>query len=321
MIVDRIQQAESAAMRLARQLDSAYPGGPSVIALGKFDGVHIGHRALVNEAVRQAGRLEARPGALTFDPLPFVVFNPGKPFHYLCTPAERVQLLRSAGAQFVPTIEFTDEFSLLTAGEFMHVVHERLNLVALVIGPDVGIGHKREGNVARLRELGGQLGFEIVEVPPVMVDGQPVSSSQIRKHVYAGEASAAARGLGRYYSITGTVVAGDRRGRELGFPTANLNEPEHIVMPADGIYACFVEVAGKRWQSAVNIGVRPTFGEGLRRLIEAYIFDFSQDIYGESMRIEFVERLRGETRFDGVEALKEQIRSDVVNARDRLARE
>lgn len=310
--------AEAALERLRAELAAVAPGGPSVVTVGKFDGVHIAHAAIVRTVIDRARARGAAAGVLTFDPLPYVVFNPGKPYHYLCTVEERVTRLREIGADFVAPITFSQALSRLSAREFLEALVETLGMVEFVGGPDAAIGRDREGTGERLRALGAELGFSFVEAPPILLDGVVVNSSLARHCLWDGDVERAARVLGRPYRLSGVVVPGDRRGRELGFPTANLLPPEHLILPGDGIYGCRATVDGATYRAAVNIGVRPTFGEGLQRLIEAFLLDFAGDLYGRLLTLEFIHRVRGEVRFTSVEALIAQMSDDVRQVRERV---
>ncbi|MDW8252440.1 MAG: riboflavin biosynthesis protein RibF [Chloroflexota bacterium] len=310
--------AEAALERLRAELAAVAPGGPSVVTVGKFDGVHIAHAEIVRTVVARARARGAAAGVLTFDPLPYVVFNPGKPYHYLCTVEERLERLRALGADFVATITFSLALSRLSAREFLEALVQTLGMVEFVGGPDAAIGRDREGSGERLRALSRELGFTFVEVPPVLLDGVVVNSSLVRHFLWDGAVERAARALGRPYRLSGTVVPGDRRGRELGFPTANLLPPPHLILPGDGIYGCRATVDGMTYRAAVNIGVRPTFGESLQRLIEAFLLDFEGDLYGRLLTLEFIHRVRAETRFASVDALITQMHDDVRQVRERV---
>ncbi|GIW05295.1 MAG: riboflavin biosynthesis protein [Dehalococcoidia bacterium] len=314
-----VQASAAAALeRLRSELRAVAPGGPSVVTVGKFDGVHIAHANVVRTVIERARVRGATPGVLTFDPLPYVVFNPGKPYHYLCSVEERVARLKALGAGFVTPITFSLELSRVSAREFLEVLVETLGMVEFVGGPDAAIGHGREGAGERLRTLGRELGFTVVEVPPFLLDGVIVNSSLVRHCLWDGDVERAARALGRPYQLSGTVVPGDRRGRELGFPTANLLPPDHLILPGDGIYGCRAIVDGVVYRAAVNIGVRPTFGDGLQRLIEAFLLDFGGDLYGRTLTLEFIHRVRGELRFPSVDALIAQMHDDVRQVRERV---
>lgn len=313
------EAAATALKALRDTLTEVAPGRPAVVTIGKFDGVHLGHRQLVETACRRAEVLDAVPGVLTFDPLPYVVFNPDKPFRYLCSLPQRVERLRALGVGFVGVLPFSRAMAQLPARDFVQALVEVLQLTELVVGPDAAIGHDREGTVDRLRAFGRELGFGVTQVAPVLVDGAIVRSSLIRHALWTGDVAAAGRLLGQPYTLEGTIIGGDQRGRELGFPTANILPPEHRILPMDGIYGCWADVGGERHKAAVNIGVRPTFGSDLHRLIEAYLLDFSGDLYGKRMTLSFVHRVRGEERFASAEALVERMTKDVAEVRATLS--
>ncbi|MCS7003371.1 MAG: bifunctional riboflavin kinase/FAD synthetase, partial [Dehalococcoidia bacterium] len=207
---------------LRAMLRASAVGRPAVVVIGKFDGVHLGHAALLRAALARAHARDAALGVITFDPLPYVVFNPGKPFHYLCSLDERVARLRDLGAAFVAVVPFSRAIAEVSAEQFVAVLQDELRMVELVIGPGAVVGHNREGDATRLRALGAQRGFTVTEIAPVTDDGRVISSSQVRHALWDGDVQAATQALGRYYTLDGVVQHGDKRGRELGYPTANL---------------------------------------------------------------------------------------------------
>lgn len=291
--------------------------GPSVVAVGTFDGVHRGHQRLVQALVARARAHGATSVVLTFDPRPVEVLRPGTPSLYLCSLASRVELLRAAGAEHVIVVPFTLELSRMPAAEFTACLVRQLGLREIVGGPDVALGRGREGTPAVLAEIGKQQGFGVYVVAGLAEGDEVIRSSIVQRTIAAGDLERAAAFLGRPYRVEGTVERGAGRGKQLGFPTANLAVSERLLLPANGIYAVRFALAGERYAGAASLGTNPTFGDGDRAL-EVYVLDFDRDIYGETATVEFVARLRPERRFDSVSALVEQIRDDVRQVREIL---
>lgn len=292
---------------------------PFALTIGAFDGLHLGHQHLVRQ-VRAAGeRLGGHSAVLTFDPHPDLILRPERERLYLSTPAERARLLEQLGVDHLIVLRFDHELARVPAEKFMSDVARAANLKELWLGPDARLGAGGQGTVPVLQQLGADLGYIVHVVDPLHVNGQAVSSTAIRRMLAAGEVDGAARLLSRPYSLAGEVVHGDHRGRTIGFPTANVAVPAQQVLPLDGVYACQVQLPGEPHgrPAVTNVGVRPTFG-ALRRTVEAHLLDWSGDIYGVTVRVEFVRRLRGEQKFAGIDALVAQIHADVAAARDVL---
>lgn len=276
---------------------------PRRVAVGEFDGVHLGHRAVIagNDTV------------LTFEPHPLAVIRPEAAPKLLTTLERKAELVEALGVQELVVIPFDDDFAAQTATEFVdRVLVERLQAAHVSVGENFRFGHRTQGDTALLRSDDR---FETRVVPLVEADGEVVSSSHIRGLVLAGEVDIAARFLGEPFAMQGDVVAGDRRGRELGFPTANLVPDQALIQPGHGIYAARARFGGEERAAAVNVGVRPQFKTDLVVLVEAYLLDWTGDLYGQRLTIEFLARLRGEKRFDSVEALIEQMHADVAQTR------
>ncbi|HEU5098713.1 MAG TPA: bifunctional riboflavin kinase/FAD synthetase [Roseiflexaceae bacterium] len=302
-------------MELVHGLLPAINGHDTVLTIGAFDGVHRGHQHLIGSAVRRARELGCQSAVLTFDPHPDLVIHPDRDRLYLTSLEERAELIAGLGADLLIVMPFTRETMGLTALEFMSQVRRSVALCELWIGWDFALGRKREGNLARLRELGQQLGYSVHPVDAfALADGTPVSSTRIRNALAQGDLETAALLLGRSFAVQGLVVEGDRRGRTIGFPTANIDVDPRHVLPADGVYVCDAEVGGRRYGAVTNIGLRPTF-DGTRRKVEAYLLDFVDTIYGDTLRLTLRHRLRGEQKFDGIAALITQITADVAAAR------
>ena len=296
--------------------------GPAAITLGVFDGVHLGHRALVT-ATRDAARERgARAVAVVFSPHPDEVLRPGTTVHRLLPPDETLARLRAAGIDDVVELRFDDALRSLEPDAFLAALSPAIEVRTVVMSPDSAFGRKRAGTIDRVREIGRALGFETVAVDSVAVGDVPVSSSRIRASLADGDVAGAAAMLGTLPLLRGTVVHGDRRGRELGFPTANLAFAYPAALPALGIYTGRVGVERRgvpaRHPALVSVGVRPTFHDDGRVLVEVYLLDWEGDLYDATMTLELEGRLREERRFDSVEALVAQMRDDERDARRTL---
>lgn len=301
-------------MLLIDDLEQANLNQDTVITIGAFDGVHTGHQFLIGnliERARETGRLAA---LVTFHPHPAALLNPSVPLRYLTTQGEKVALLERLALDVVAILPFDRKMAQMPAEEFVGMLVGRLHMRELWVGQDFALGRGREGDADALTEMGQRFGFTTRVVPPLVVDGEPVSSTRIRALLRRGKVREATKLLGRYPSLVGEVVPGARRGRLLGYPTANLEVREERAVPRDGVYAVFVFLGNERHFGVSNIGVRPSFDNGART-VETYILDFDRDIYDYDLMVEFVERLRSERRFSDVDDLKAQIRSDVEKAR------
>jgi riboflavin kinase/FMN adenylyltransferase len=288
------------------------------VAIGVFDGVHRGHAALVRTAAKAAAEREARSLVVTFDPHPTAVVAPHAVPAQLTTIERRIALLGSLGVDAVCVMPFTKELSQLSPDDFARrVLVDALHAKAVVVGENFRFGHKAAGDVAMLVELGAELGFEVLP-QTLAADAEAYSSTRVRKLVAAGEVAAAAEILGRDFGVEGTVVHGaGRGGTALGFPTANLDVPEGMAVPADGVYAGWLFLGSRRVPAAISVGTNPTF-DGDARTVEAHLLDFDEDIYGERVRLDFTAHLRGQVAFDGLEPLIAQIETDVADTRRAL---
>jgi riboflavin kinase/FMN adenylyltransferase len=299
------------------------PGGPSfsrtVVTIGNFDGVHLGHRAILARVITRARELEAQAVAVTFEPHPLKVLRPEMQMPLLTTPEQKINLLAAAGLEGVVVLPFNREFAALPARDFVQRYFlERLQVREVVVGHDYCFGRGREGNIDLLKEMGEKHGFTVQVVWAVEADGAVVSSSLIRAMLRLGKVEEAARLLGRHYGVVGRVVQGKGRGAKLlGVPTANIR-PENELLPATGIYAVRVRRGNEKFLGAANIGTCPTFENGEFSL-EVHLLDFSGDLYDENLGVEFVARLREERRFPSIEALAAQIHADIQAAREALA--
>jgi riboflavin kinase/FMN adenylyltransferase len=286
----------------------------SVVTLGNFDGIHLGHQALVSHTVEEARRRKAVSVVVTFDPHPLKVLAPGRAPRLILTVEDKIEMLRELGVDVVVSQRFDRSFANVRAEEFVRRwIVDRLKGKKMFVGRDLRFGHAREGNVEQLVGWGAALGFEVSIVEPILVNGARVSSSRIRGLVADGRVDEARLSLGRYHFVSGSVIAGSRRGREIGFPTANIASRTEVI-PGDGIYATLFHVDDKWWPSASSIGVNPTFGAG-PRTIESYILDFDRDIYERPVKLAFVKRIREEKKFFDVPALVAQIQDDVRTTR------
>jgi riboflavin kinase/FMN adenylyltransferase len=295
------------------------PGRPLAVTIGVFDGVHLGHRHLIDTLKRRATERRLASGVVTLHPDPVQVLRPEVRIAYLTSLEERVELLRATGVDTVAPLTFTSEVAELSAFQFLELLHATLDVKFILMGPDHAFGRGREGTPQRVAEIGEDLGFE-VEVLPAPLEGTSgaVSATAIRNSLAAGEMESVERLLGRPFSIRGPVVRGAERGRTIGFPTANLAVTPDRALPAYGVYITRAIVGGRAYASATNIGIKPTF-EGERPSFEAHILDFEGDLYGRVIRIEVLQRLRGEVKFDSIDSLKAAIAADVQKTRDYFA--
>ena len=302
-------------MQIVRGLESYRPdAGPSAVALGAFDGIHLGHRAILGTAVAHARREKLQALACTFDRHPMEVLQPDRAPLPITTLEERLELIAETGIDTTVVIPFTPDVAAVEAKAFVHdVLVGTLGAREIVVGFNHRFGRGARGDAGLLESLAGPLGFRAHVVPAFMVDGVAVSSSEIRASLQRGDLPSAARLLGRPYSIRGEVVRGAGRGRTLGFPTANVKTDRPLGLPA-GVYVCQVTVGPSRHQAVVNVGVRPTFGE-TELAVEAHILDFSSDLYDRRISLTFLTRLREEKKFPNVDALRQQIALDVAAAR------
>ena len=306
-------------MQIVRGLESFPPDArPSVVALGTFDGVHLGHRAILGTAVTHAREAGLQALACTFEQHPIEILQPARAPRSITTVEERLALIAETGVDGVVVLSFTPELAAVEPEAFVkEVLLGRLRAQQIVVGFNHRFGRGARGDAGLLQELASRLGFQAHVVPPLTVGGVPVSSTEVRTALQRGDVVAAARFLGRPYAIGGTVTSGAGRGRTLGFPTANLAPDGNLLIPR-GVYGCLAHVDGVVHPTVVNIGVRPTFAE-TTLAIEAHLLDFTGDLYGRRMRLDFMLHLREEMRFPSVEDLKAQIARDVEAARAGLA--
>lgn len=289
----------------------------SAVTLGNFDGVHLGHRELFRHLVKTARQLNCPSVVYTFDPHPLKFLAPDKAPLLLNTPEEKQRLIAASHIDYLIKTPFTSEFAAMTPEQFVEdILLAKLQIKALVVGYDYAFGKGRRGDVEFLKAYGDKKGFTVEVLQPVGADGLPYSSTRVRNMVAAGDVAGVVRLLGRQYNLEGRVVPGEQRGRELGFPTANL-ETDKELLPASGVYAVKVRHGQQEYGGVVNLGQRPTFG-GDTSTIEVHLLDFTGQLYDQNLRIYFVERLRGEQKFSSVGELVNAIAADVLKARQVL---
>jgi riboflavin kinase / FMN adenylyltransferase len=298
-----------------RELARVSPGRPSAVTIGVFDGVHRGHQHLVGTLIEQSRGESLATVALTFNPHPRAVLRPGVAITYLTSLEERIEQLQALGLDAVGVLAFTSELAQLSAEDFLGLLVEELQMRLLVVGPDFALGRGRAGTVDVIREIGKERGFQL-EIAPMLEEGdEKVGSSSIRTALADGDVGKVARLLGRPFSLRGPVVRGDERGRTLGFPTANIAIGLDRALPAFGIYVTRAYVREATHEAVTSIGIRPTFDVDPVPTVETFVLDFDDDIYGQEMRIELLERLRGEEKFESVDALIAQMNADVERTR------
>lgn len=305
--------------------------GPTVLTIGNFDGVHLGHQHVLSQLVHAAQQHRAAAVAITFDPHPALVHRPESAPELLTGTGEKLARLKDCGIHAALVLDYTEELYSLSAEQFVQQQLLPLAPAAVVVGRDVRFGRGNEGDFQTLVTLGQQFGFSVLGVEDLPVTGpagqslgQRCSSTAVREAIASGDMAAAAQMLGRAHTVTGEVVHGEARGRELGFPTANLSQDSEGMVPADGVYAGWVTLPDHRWPAAISVGSNPTF-EGVKRVVEAHVIDRQDarvedfNLYGKRIRVEFVARLRGMVAYEGVEKLVEQMHQDVSQARSVLA--
>jgi riboflavin kinase/FMN adenylyltransferase len=294
-------------------------GRPLAVTVGVFDGVHLGHRYLIDGLKERARARGLASGVVTLHPDPVQVLRPDIRVAYVSSLEERIELLRSTGVDAVAPLTFTSEVAELSASDFLEMLRSSLDMRFLLMGPDHAFGRGREGTPARAAEIGEELGFEVEVLPsPLAGTSGAVSATAVRNALADGDMEVVERLLGRAFSIRGPVVRGNERGRTIGYPTANIAVTPDRALPAYGVYVTRATVAGRSYASATNIGINPTFNDQ-RPSIETYILDFEGDLYGREMRVEVLHRLRGEIKFDSIEALTSAIGDDVQATRDYFA--
>ena len=302
-------------MNITRGLPSAPLAEFPILTIGNFDGQHVGHRALIKAVVEQADRLNGSPMVLSFDPHPIEVLRPGTLPKFLSDAQEKYDFFEQLGIADLIILPFTLPLASLTPDQFVQqVLYEGLGVRRLLVGENFVFGKGREGTIQDLIRLGRRANFDVEPVTPVVLGQEVVSSTRIRRCLTAGNVVEGKECLGRPYRLSSRVIEGEKRGRQLGWPTANLRIPPHRVLPADGIYATLVEIDGPYFPSVTYIGKRPTFEDG-ERLLEVHIFDQMLNLYGKDISVSFIQQVRGDMTFESVENLLKQMDQDGAQAR------
>jgi len=311
-------------MRITHNLEQAGIDGETVLTIGAFDGLHLGHQELLKHLIRRARETGRLSGMVTFDPPPRMVLYPASSAICLTSAEDKAEILEEWHLDLLVILPFTLELARTPARDFVQGLGQHLHMTELWVGQDFALGHGRTGNVAALQKMGLEMGFRLHVAQPVAAGEVVISSTEIRNLIAAGRVDKAAEMLGRYHRLKGMVRPERRIGSRLGFPTANVRLGEHCAVPATGVYAVYATFAGQRHPAAANLGYRPTFQDEqpatvpAQPALEVHVLDFEGELYGLEMAIEFVERLRDERRFANLEALQAQIRKDIARARDIL---
>lgn len=302
-------------MKIYYNIDDISKDDKTILTLGTFDGIHLGHQEIIRSVVDYSGKENLRNVVITFHPHPRKVINPELKIKLLTTQIEQIEILEKLGVDNLLIINFTKEFSELTPVEFIeNYLIQKIGLSKIVIGYDHHFGKARGGDVNLLKQISRKYNFSIIQIDPFIIDDEPVSSTKIRNALEKGDIDKANKMLGRTYSFTGLVVQGDKRGRELGYPTANLQlDDNDKLLPQIGIYAVLVEIGGKIYKALLSIGKRPTFYDDGNLVAEVYIYDFNNDIYGENLKINLITKLRDEEKFNSAEELIKQMNIDKEN--------
>jgi len=286
----------------------------SVLTIGVFDGVHLGHKLLLAELLKQSKKRGMVSGVVTFRHNPERLLSHRNKLPFLTDIEERLNLLKQEGVTMVVPLSFTPELAQLSAREFTKLLQKYLKMRCLVIGEDFALGKEREGDTENLRKLSTSMNFDIVVVPPLKINGQTVSSTTIRKALAAGDMLKVSKLMGRPFDITGKVITGYGRGVSLGFPTANLEVESEHVLPPDGVYAGRAYLNGNVYQSMINIGKNPTFGVN-KRTVEAHLIDYHGDLYGTDLQLDVISRIREEKKFDNIDELQKQVSEDIIRGK------
>lgn len=301
-------------MPVEEELATFSPERDTLLTVGIFDGVHLGHKYLASKLLEEARQKNLLSGAVTFRQHPEELLSPRIRLTFLTDIEERINLLKKEGIDVIIPLSFTAELAQLSARQFASLLQKHLRMRGLVIGSDFALGKGRGGDTNTLQKLGKDMNFSVTVVPPLVINGEVVSSTAIRKTLADGDMRKVCELAGRPFSLQGKVVTGAGRGAGLGFPTANLDISSEHALPPDGVYASWVHIDGKAYQSMANIGKCPTF-DGGERTVEAYIVDYRGDLYGQELKIDIIARLRDEKKFDTVDELKEQMAEDVRQGR------
>ncbi len=304
-------------MQVEAELAGFKPDRDTFLTIGVFDGVHLGHQRLIAELLKQSRRNGCLAGVVTFRQHPEDLLAGGKKLPFLTDMETRLKLLKDEGIDFIVTLSFTRELADLGARQFLGLLQRHLRMKGLVIGTDFALGKGREGDIATLRRLGREMGFSVIVVPPLIINGEVVSSTALRQALADGDVKKVKEFTGRPFSLRGKVVPGTGRGRNIGFPTANLDINAGQALPPDGVYAGLAYIEGNIFQTMLNIGTNPTFN-GQKRTVECFLCDYSGDLYGKEVQLDIIARLREEKKFASAEELKEQIALDVAQGKKLL---
>jgi riboflavin kinase/FMN adenylyltransferase len=300
-------------MVIEQELATSAPQRETLLTIGVFDGVHTGHRYLLENLKIRAREKNLLTGVVTFNPHPQSVLHPNSQLPCLSDLKNRVKSLQELGIDLVAVLSFTPEVSQLNAQAFISLLQKYLKMRGLVVGPDFALGKGREGNAKLLHSLGQEMGFSVETIPPFTINGEIVSSTLIRQVLAQGNMTKTGKLMGHHFYLAGKVITASKRGRTLGFPTANLNIRPQQALPSNGVYATITQVDGKQFVSATNIGTRPSFGES-EKTVETHLLNYEGSLYGKEIKVEFIQKLRDEQRFGSSEELKAQIRKDTLEA-------
>lgn len=301
-------------MSIEEELAKAQPDRETLLTIGVFDGVHLGHKYLLSQLTEQAKERNLLSGVVTFNQHPQELLSPQTKLPFLTDIAQRIDLIKGEGVEIIITLPFTAKLAQLSARQFVNLLKKYLRMRGLVLGADFALGKEREGNADALHRLGEDMGFTVKVILPIMINGEVVSSTAVRSALTEGDMKRVLQLIGRPFSLNGCVTKGTGRGAEIGFPTANLDIDPRQALPADGVYATWSHIDGQLYQSMTNIGKQPTFG-GSQRTIEVYILGYHNNLYGRKLKIDLIERLRGEKQFGTAEELKKQITKDIKQGR------
>mgnify|MGYP001128907838 CR=1 FL=1 len=307
-------------MGIEQELANFAPSKETIITIGVFDGVHLGHRYLLENVKRQAQEKRLLSAVVTFNNHPQSVLRPDGGSPWLDDVEEKVRLLCETDIDLVAVISFTLELAQLRAREFISLLKKHLKMHKLVVGPDFALGRDREGDIDLLRSLGQEMNFDVEAIAPVTIGGEIISSTLIRQALAQGDMTKVEKLMGRHFYLIGKVIAADQRGRALGFPTANLDMPPQQALPDNGVYATIAQVDGRNFASATNIGTRPTFGNN-KKTVETHLLNYEGNLYGKRIKVEFIQKLREEQNFASPEELKTQIGKDIRQMEIVLSRE
>ncbi len=301
-------------MQIEKELAKLSPNKGMLLTIGVFDGVHLGHKHLISQLAEYAKQQNLLSGVVTFRQHPQEVLLPQAELPCLTPLATRIKLLKDAGVDEIIVLSFGRELAELSAHQFVSLLQKYLRMQGLIIGPDFALGKNREGNASTLRALGQDMNFTVTVIPPLMINGEVVSSTAIRNALADGDMKRVYNLVGRYFSVSGRVIPGAHRGVQLGFPTANLDIDPAQALPVDGVYATRVYIGNHVYESMTNIGKNPTFGSN-QRTVEVHILDYHGDLYDQELKIDIIERLRDEKQFNTAAELKKQIAEDIKQGR------